>query len=586
MAKPGAPPPLTKAPTGIAGFDELTRGGIPVGRSTLIVGGAGSGKTVLALQMAAHAAQHGEPTVFVAFEEDPDQIRRNVASFGWDLDAIVPNRLAFHDAVLSPKVIQAGAFDLGGLLATVGARAAAMKARRVVLDALDVPFGLVADAAIQRREVHRLHAWLQEHGLTSVFTAKAHLTTDGAAAPLGFLPYLTDCTIELRHDLISGVSHRSVRVAKYRGSGFAENAAPFVIGPGGVEVASSGRPADSAGPASTERISSGVARLDRMLGGGYFRGSSILVTGSPGTAKTTLAGAMLEAACKRGERGLFVSFDSEPAEIVRNLGSVGINLESHRRSGRLVLASFRSGDHRAELHLLRIRALLHEQRARVLVVDPVSALGKLGNEETVHGVVERLIDGAKADGVTVLCTSLLGQQPHDRESTPIQISTIADTWIHLTYHATAGERNRALTIVKARGTAHSNQVRELVLTDSGVTLADVYMAEGEVLMGTMRVQREAADRATATAAREATAHRRQEIRATTEALAARIRELQREIGAQEEALRALEASDEAATRAVADAARVRGQHRGVDTDGSPPSAASRGRRKGGKRSRP
>jgi circadian clock protein KaiC len=290
---------------------------------------------------------------------------------------------------------------------------------------------------------------------------------------------------------------------------------------------------------SNRRVSSGVQRLDAVLGGGYFADSSVLITGVPGTAKTTLSGAFLEAACRRGERALFVNFDTDSAQVVRNLASVNIRLQRFVANGRLRVVAARSVSTSAEIHLMNIKGLAREQGARCVVVDPVSALSKTGNALTAHGVAERLLDWAKTEGITLLCTSLLDKARPEMEATPLPISTIADTWIHLGYVIHAGERNRSLSVIKSRGTWHSNQVRELVLSDAGVTLTDAYTAGGEVLMGTLRWEKERAE-AAARAEREATAKQKDATLEAEEAeLAGRLKTLQNELDAKRLAREAL-----------------------------------------------
>jgi circadian clock protein KaiC len=486
----------SKSPTGVAGLDHLTAGGFPRGRTTLIEGGPGAGKTVLALQFLVNGArQFGEPGIFVAFEESAARLKANAATFGWDLDALHRKRLFFVDAQPSADIVQSGAFDLGGLCAAVEARARRIGARRIVFDAVDVVLALLSDAAAARREVYRLHDWLLASGLTAIITAKTGMD-DGKGWPLptSQLQFMVDCAVSLTHQVSAGISHRGLRVVKYRGSGFSENVAPLVISRHGLEVAGA-PPLVKTGRTDTalrERVSTGVARLDTMLEGGYYRRSSVLITGSPGTAKTTLCGAFVDAACRRGERALFVSFDSTPGEIVRNLESVKIRLDRHRKSGLLRLVSARSGTASAEAHLGHIVATAREHRARCLVVDPLSALGTHGEMAPSPSPVIYLTDWAKAEGLTLVCSSLVEGARPDAEKTALQISTIADTWIHLSYLVRGGERNRALTIVKSRGTDHSNQVRELILGAAGVTLADVFSAGGEVLMGALRWEKEQA----------------------------------------------------------------------------------------------
>ena len=489
----------SKAPTGIAGFDEITGGGLPHGRTTLLVGGPGSGKTVLALQFLVHGVQHcKEPGIFVAFEENSKRIVANAESFGWKLGELRRRKtLFFMDAQPMPDLIQSGDFDLGGMLAALEAQTREIKARRIVFDALDVVLALLPDPATKRREIYRLHEWLLVHELTGLITAKAG--GDEASSiieqPFGFMQFMVDCAVILNHSVVLGVSHRNLRVQKYRGSSFDENELPLVIGKSGIEVAIARTLGRVDVKVTSERVSSGVTRLDTMLGGGYYRGASVLITGSPGTAKTTLSGAFAEAACRRGERTLFVSFDSESPEVIRDLASVGILLDRYVKNGCLRMISARTITGSAETYLVRIKALAKEHRARCLVIDPVSAWSNPGNDLTAHSVAERLTDWSKADGITLVCTRLLDEISRLTEGgSPWHISTLVDTWIHVNYLVQAGERNRGLSIVKSRGTAHSNQVRELILSDAGVTLTDTYTAGGEVLMGTLRWEKERADR--------------------------------------------------------------------------------------------
>ncbi len=494
----------SKIPTGILGFDEITGGGLPGGRTTLLIGGPGSGKTIFAVQFLVHGAERcREPGIFVAFEETPKRIIANFETFGWNLSELQKSKLYFLDAQPSPDLIQSGTFDLAGMLAVMGAQAQEMGARRIVFDAIDVLLALLPDAAAKRREIYRINEWLLTHQLTGLITAKSggDEVSSLGNQPFGFMQFMVDCAVELNHRVELGVSQRNLRVQKYRGSGFDENESPFVIGKTGFDVAISRKLGRVDAKATNERVTSGVKRLDTMLGGGYFRGASVLITGVPGTAKTTLSGAFAEAACMRGERTMFVGFDSDGTEVIRNLTSVGINLERFTKSGLLRLISARTITGSAETLLVRIKALALEHRARCLVIDPVSTLSKAGNELTAHGVAERLIDWTKADGITMVCTSLLdemggaaGGGSRSDGGTPLQISTLADTWIHLNYLVQAGERNRGLSIIKSRGTAHSNQVRELILSDTGVSLADIYTAGGEVLMGAMRWEKESAER--------------------------------------------------------------------------------------------
>ena len=492
-----APPP--KSRTGIVGFDEITGGGLPLGRTTLVIGGPGSGKTLFALQFLAHGAQQcQEGGIFVAFEEDSKRILANASSFDWHLEeSLAGGSLFFVDAQPAPDLVPSGDFDLGGLLAVLHAKVAQMGARRIVFDALDIPLALLPNDAARRREIYKLHAWLLDHALTGVVSLKS----DHEQAPLqllrpyGFMEFMVDCAVILTHGMVDGVSQRSLRVQKYRGSRFDENEAPFLIGDRGFEVVVAWAMGSAEVQATRERVSSGVERLDTMLHGGYYRGASILITGFSGTAKTTLCGAFVDAACARGEKTLFVSFDSYGSEVRRNLASVGIRLDHHIASGTLRMVSARAISGSAQTYLARIRALAREHAARCVVVDPVSTWARSGKDLSEHGVTEHLIDWCKGEGITLMCTRLLDEMSSLAEgNAPLQISTLVDTWLHLSYLVQAGERNRGLAIIKSRGTAHSNQVRELVLNADGVTLADTYSAGGEVLMGTLRWEKERAER--------------------------------------------------------------------------------------------
>jgi circadian clock protein KaiC len=495
------PAALKKTPSGIIGFDEITGGGLPQGRTTLLLGGPGSGKTVFALQFLTNGARvYAEPGIFVAFEETSERIMANTKSFNWGLAQIPRKKLLFIDAQPNYDLVHTGDFDLCGMLAGLGLQVRRMKTRRIVFDALDILLAFLPDIAARRREIYRLHEWLVDHQLTCIFTLKA--TLDGpnsiAQQPYGSMQFMVDCSVILNHSVIAGVSQRNLRVQKYRGSSFDENESPFVIGDSGFDVAVVRTAGRADVKVTNERVSSGIKRLDTMLGGGYYRAACVLITGFPGTAKTTLSGAFAEAACRRGERTLFVSFDSDGTEVIRNLASVGIRLGRFIRTGLLRMVSARTIVGSAEMSLVRIKAIAAAHRARCLVIDPVSALSNSSTELAAHGVGQRLVDWSKADRITMVCTSLLNEIAQDSGAdTPLHISTLADTWIHLSYVVQAGERNRGMSIIKSRGTAHSNQVRELVLSNAGVTLADIFTAGGEVLMGTMRWQKESAERVAA-----------------------------------------------------------------------------------------
>ncbi|HEY9226362.1 MAG TPA: circadian clock protein KaiC [Gemmatimonadaceae bacterium] len=483
--------PIDKKRTGIAGFDEITAGGLPRARTTLVLGAPGAGKTVFALECLVSGARlDREPGIFVAFEENTRQIVANAATFGWDLPALEREQLFFLDARLSSAVVQGGDFDIEAMLAGLGAKAKKMGAKRIVFDGIDVLLTILNDPVKERREIYRLQDWLHEAGLTAIITAKSFEGDRQSSERYAFMQFMVDTVVAFHHRMVDRVSLRGVRVLKYRGSSFAENEFPMVISSTGVQV-SVFEPTALDYEVSNERVSSGVPRLDTMLDGGYYRGSGILISGSPGTAKTTLAGSFLAAGCERGERGLYVSFDEASSQIVRNLASVGLDLQSALDAGLLDMYSIRTEARSAEEHFMAVRDRIQVSQPSHLVIDPISALTKTGGQiAAVHGSL-RLLDYARSRGITVLCTSLVAGEEGFTETTQTQISTIADTWIHLAYLIHAGERNRTLTIVKSRGMPHSNQVRELTLSTKGVTLADVYTAGGEVLVGTARWEYEA-----------------------------------------------------------------------------------------------
>jgi circadian clock protein KaiC len=524
---------LAKMPTGIEGFDEISGGGLPRNRTSLVIGGPGTGKTVFALQTLANSAHRwDEPGIFVAFEENSRQIIANAASFGWDLPTLEKEgRLFFLDAHLSADDVQSGKFDLIGMLASLKAKANEMGARRIVFDSLDVLLTLLNDPIAERREIYRLHDWLSQDGPTGIVTIR----TDGGNPLLsqhyGFMQFMADCVVLLHHHLAERVSLRELRVVKYRGSSFAESEFPLIIGPQGMEVTSFGLKEPEV-EAPIERVSSGVERFDTMLGGGYFRGSGVLITGAPGTAKSTLAAAFAEAACRRGEKTLYISFDESASEMVRNLSSIGIRLGPHIESGVLRMYSEHSGTRSAEEHLMRIKTLIRQHKPRCLAIDPLSAMLKAGGRIPALGVAKELLRSTKAEVITVVLTSLTEETDPLVESSQVEISTVADTWVHLSFVAQGGERNRALTIVKSRGTKHSNQVRELILSDQGVTLTDVYTAGGEVLMGSLRWEKERAEALDKERTRAEVERKRRELELSEAETLARLEALKRQLEAQ------------------------------------------------------
>jgi len=543
--KSAALQPLSKIATGIPGFDELSHGGLPRNRTTLLRGGPGSGKTVFALQSIVNAARRRqEPGIFVAFEESTRQIVANAASFDWRLSALAKHQLFFLDAKLSPEVVQSGEFDLSGMLAMLKAKKDEIGANWIVFDGIDVLLTLLQNPIAEMREIYRIRDWLADNEVNAaIITAKI----DGDSSEIvnyGFLQFMVDCVVRFERRLEHGVALHRLQITKYRGSDFVAGEYPVSFGPSGMEVGAP-EPAEIRHEASSERVSAGFERLDTMLGGGLFRGSSTLITGVPGTSKTTLAGKFAEAACQRGERTLFVSFDEGAEPIARNLSSVGIQLKPHVKSGLLRMYSARTESIGAEDHLVKLKSLIREHRPRCMVVDPLSAIAKAGGLSAARAVANRLIYMVKDEKVTVVVTAINTVNDPQTEATDLQISRIADTWIHLSYLIRSGERNRALTIIKSRGTWHSNQVRELILTDTGPMLADVYTAGGEVLMGTLRWEKEGEEKAKTIQRRAEYDHKRGELQVAEADTHARIKALQQDLERQRVELAKYSSANEA-----------------------------------------
>jgi circadian clock protein KaiC len=463
---------LPKAPTGIPGLDDVTGGGLPRGRPTLVCGGAGCGKTLLAVEFLVRGAvEHDEPGVFLAFEERAEELAQNVASLGFDLDALLEQKklVIDHVRVERSEIQETGEYDLDGLFIRLGHAIDSIGARRVVLDTVETLFSGLSDTAILRAELRRLFRWLKDRGVTAVITGERG---EGTLTRHGLEEYVSDCVILLDHRVSEQLSTRRLRIVKYRGSAHGTNEYPFVIDEDGFSLI----PITSLGlqhEVSNERVSSGVGGLDAMLGGeGVYRGSGILVSGTAGTGKTTLAAHFADAACRRGERCLFFASEESEAQIVRNMRSVGLDLQPWREAGLLQLHSSRPTLSGLEMHLARMHKQVQRFRPALVIVDPISNFVSVGTTIEAGQLLVRLMDYLKVAGITGVFTNLAmaGAAP---EATEIGVSSLIDTWLLLRDVESDGERRRSLHVLKARGIAHSNQVREFVLGANGIRLLDV-----------------------------------------------------------------------------------------------------------------
>jgi len=483
--RPALVRPVPKSPTGIQGLDEITGGGLPRGRPTLICGGPGCGKTILAMEFLINGArQFGEPGVFLSFEETVEDLTMNFASLGLDPRPLSARKKLSLDYVqVEPNQIQeTGAYDLDGLFIRLGHAIDGIGAKRVVLDTIETLFSGLSQTRLLRAELRRLFTWLKTKGVTAIVTGERG---EGGMTRHGLEEYITDCVILLDHRVTEQNATRRLRVVKYRGSTHGANESPFFIDESGISVL----PIASLGlqhRLAPGRLSTGVADLDAMLGGrGYFRGSTILVSGSAGTGKTSLAGYFADAACRRGESALYFAFEESAAQIVRNLRSIGTDLEPSLRKGLLQVHAARPTTSGLEGHLSAMHRLIEEKKPRVVAVDPISNLISVGTSVEVKAMLARLIDFMKVRQMTALFTSLTIDEGHP-EGTDIGISSFMDTWLVLRNIEMNGERIRTLDVVKSRGMPHSNQVREFVLTSHGLKLLDVVRDQGRVLVGSER----------------------------------------------------------------------------------------------------
>ncbi|HWW00309.1 MAG TPA: circadian clock protein KaiC [Candidatus Acidoferrum sp.] len=540
---------LPKSPTGIQGLDEITRGGLPRGRPTLVCGGAGCGKTLFAAEFLVRGAvQFGEPGVFMSFEETETELKGNVALLGFDLAGLVRRKkmLLDHVYIERSEIQETGEYDLEGLFVRLNHAIDSIGAKRVVLDTLEALFAGLPNEAILRAELRRLFRWLKDKGVTAVITAergREHLTRHGLEE------YVSDCVIVLDHRINEQIATRHLRVVKYRGSPHGTNEYPFLIGDDGISVL----PITSLGlnhAASSARISTGIPRLDAMLDGqGFFRGSSILLTGTPGTGKTSTAVFFAQAAARRGERALYFAFEESPSQIMRNMRSIGLRLEPWIKRGLLRFHSARPTLYGLEMHLAIMFKEIFTFKPAVVIVDPMTSLLVAGSESETKAMVTRLIDFLKSQQITSLFTSLT-HAGNPLQQSEIAISSLMDSWLLLQDIEGNGERNRVLYVLKARGMAHSNQSREFLISDRGIDLVDAYIGPGGVLTGAARAAQTARDKAEALAGQQETARRQRELERKRAALERQIAALRSEYEAEEEDLRRFDQQVAKRTRVV------------------------------------
>lgn len=524
---------LPKSPTGIEGFDEITGGGLPTGRPTLVCGSAGCGKTLFAMEFLIHGAlDNNEPGVFVAFEETTQDLVENVASLGVDLnDLIAKKKIAIdHVQLERSEIEETGEYDLEGLFVRLGYAIDSTRAKRVVLDTLEALFASLPNEAILRAELRRLFRWLKDKGVTAVITAERG---SGTLTRHGLEEYVSDCVILLDHRTIEQVSTRRLRVVKYRGSAHGTNEYPFLIDKDGITV----MPVTSLGldhKASNERVSTGIPQLDEMLGGaGVYRGGSILISGTAGTGKTSIAATFAQAACERGERCIYFAFEESMSQIVRNMRSIGLNLKPALDQGLLQFYASRPTAYGLEMHVATMHKMIEDFKPSAVVIDPLTNLVNVGTQHEVRGALLRLIDLIKLRQITGVFTSLT-HEGQSLETSDIGVSSLMDTWLLVRDLETSGERNRGIYVLKSRGMSHSNQVREFRLTDHGIELADVYLGPAGLLTGAAREVQEAKERAESLMRRQDIELKQRQLDRKRQVIMAQISALQASFEAEEE----------------------------------------------------
>jgi circadian clock protein KaiC len=514
-----------------------------------VCGSAGCGKTLLAMEFLVRGAtQFDEPGVFMAFEETAEELAQNVRSLGFDLEDLARQKklLLDHVYVERSEIEETGEYDLDGLFIRLGYAIDSIGAKRVVLDTIETLFGGLSNSAILRSELRRLFRWLKDKGVTAIITGERG---EGTLTRQGLEEYVSDCVIVLDHRVTENLSTRRLRIVKYRGTIHGTNEYPFLIDETGISVL----PITSMGlhhEASAERISTGVPRLDAMLGGaGFYRGSSVLISGTAGTGKTSLAAHFAQATCRRGERCLYLAFEESESQMARNMRSIGVDLAPWLKKGLLQIHAARPTAFGLEMHLAVLHKLIKDFQPRVVIVDPITTFLGAGTSLEAESMLMRLIDFLKAQQITALFTSLT-HGGSNLEKTEVGISSLIDTWLLLRDIELGGERNRGMYILKARGTAHSNQIREFILTEHGIELKDVYIGPEGVLTGSLRLAQEAREQSAATARQQEIERRQRDLDRKRLALEAQMAAQRAEFEAEQEELKVRISQEQAAAESL------------------------------------
>ncbi|WP_324671158.1 circadian clock protein KaiC [Hymenobacter sp. GOD-10R] len=565
-------PALPKAPTGIDGLDEVTEGGLPRGRPTLICGTAGCGKTLMGVEFLTRGIQEfDEPGVLMAFEETADELAANVTSLGFDLKQLQADKKLRidHVHVDRSEIEETGEYDLEGLFIRLGYAIDSIGAKRVVLDTIESLFSGFTNQAILRSEIRRLFRWLKDKGVTTVITAERG---EGQLTRQGLEEYVSDCVILLDNRVVNQITTRRLRIVKYRGSTHGTNEYPYLITEDGISVL----PVTSLKlehEVSNEVVSTGVPGLDEMFtGGGLYRGSSALITGTAGTAKTTLAAAFALESCRRGEQCLFFAFEESPQQLIRNMLSVGMDLQPYIKQGLLHIEASRPTLNGLEQHLVTIHKLIGEYKPNTVIIDPISNLVSVGTLVEVRGMLTRLIDYLKVQGITALFTALVSGRNTNLEMTEEGVSSLVDVWIHVRDLEGIGERNRGLSILKARGMSHSNQVREFLVTSEGIRLLDVVLGPTGIITGASRHTQFLQEQAQAMSAQQEIERRERELERKRRVLEATISNLRTEFESVEEELRRTNREEEELRENLTVGRRqIAGRHPSQQTEKSPAS---------------